>query len=58
VIGIFRNYDWAGNVRELRNVVERCLILEDEDVITTAYLPQNLYLQALKGISTAQIPSI
>jgi two-component system response regulator AtoC len=42
VIRIFRQYEWAGNVRELRNVVERCLILEDEDLITTKYLPLNL----------------
>ncbi len=42
VIQIFRQYEWAGNVRELRNVVERCLILEDENVITTNYLPHNL----------------
>jgi two-component system, NtrC family, response regulator AtoC len=42
VIDIFRGYEWAGNVRELRNVVERCLILEDEDTITATYLPHNL----------------
>ncbi len=42
VIKVFQNYDWAGNVRELRNVVERCLILEDADNITTSYLPHDL----------------
>jgi two-component system response regulator AtoC len=42
VIEIFRQYEWSGNVRELRNVVERCLILEDDDIITTTYLPHNL----------------
>ena len=31
-----RDYDWRGNVRELRNVVERLLILSDGDEITTA----------------------
>ncbi len=30
-----RDYDWRGNVRELRNVVERLLILSDGDEITT-----------------------
>ncbi|MEM0962803.1 MAG: sigma-54 dependent transcriptional regulator [Bacteroidota bacterium] len=29
-----RGYDWRGNVRELRNVVERLLILSDGDEIT------------------------
>ena len=31
-----RRLDWRGNVRELRNVVERLLILSDEDTITAA----------------------
>jgi DNA-binding NtrC family response regulator len=31
-----RRLDWRGNVRELRNVVERLLILSDEDTITEA----------------------
>jgi DNA-binding NtrC family response regulator len=29
-------------VRELRNVIERAMILEEGDVITTKYLPANL----------------
>jgi two-component system response regulator AtoC len=29
-------------VRELRNVIERALILEDDDVITTKYVPRGL----------------
>ncbi len=40
---IFRQYEWSGNVRELRNVIERCLILEDEDEITKTYLPPDLF---------------
>jgi two-component system, NtrC family, response regulator AtoC len=39
---VFRRYDWRGNVRELRNAVERAMILEEADVITTEYLPLNL----------------
>lgn len=33
------NYDWPGNIRELRNVMERILILIDEDHIETHHLP-------------------
>ncbi len=43
VAEIFRRYEWAGNVRELRNVIERCLILEDDDEITQKYLPPDLF---------------
>ncbi|MCX7908055.1 MAG: sigma-54 dependent transcriptional regulator [Ignavibacteria bacterium] len=31
---ILRNYQWKGNIRELRNVIERVVLLEAEDVIT------------------------
>ncbi len=42
VKNVFRRYDWRGNVRELRNVIERAMILEDEDVIGMNYLPAGL----------------
>lgn len=42
VVKIFKNYDWAGNVRELRNVIERASILEDGEFVTTALLPADL----------------
>ena len=35
-------YDWKGNVRELRNVIERAMILEDGELISPAALPSNL----------------
>lgn len=39
---IFKNYEWMGNVRELRNVIERATILEDGELITTEHLPADL----------------
>lgn len=42
VAEVFRGYAWRGNVRELRNVIERAMILEDEDLVTLKYLPTNL----------------
>jgi DNA-binding NtrC family response regulator len=38
----FLNYSWRGNVRELRNAIERALILEDRDEVTLRYLPKDL----------------
>ena len=39
---IFTGYPWTGNVRELRNVIERASILEDGDLVSTAHLPADL----------------
>ncbi|HQZ97432.1 MAG TPA: sigma-54 dependent transcriptional regulator [Pyrinomonadaceae bacterium] len=39
---IFINYRWSGNVRELRNVIERASILEDGDTVTSAHLPADM----------------
>jgi DNA-binding NtrC family response regulator len=47
---IFKNYGWIGNVRELRNVIERASILEDGDTVTTRHLPGDLLHTA--GAST------
>ena len=38
-------YQWKGNVRELQNVIERAMILEENDLITPASLPANLVAQ-------------
>ncbi|MGB7210579.1 MAG: sigma-54 dependent transcriptional regulator [Pyrinomonadaceae bacterium] len=42
VVRIFKSYRWTGNVRELRNVIERASILEDGDLVTTTHLPVDL----------------
>jgi DNA-binding NtrC family response regulator len=42
VARIFKNYEWLGNVRELRNVIERASILEDGDLVTAVHLPADL----------------
>jgi DNA-binding NtrC family response regulator len=39
---IFLNYTWHGNVRELENVVERAVVIEDADEITVASLPPHI----------------
>jgi len=39
VIGIFMKYPWQGNVRELKNVIERAVVLAREPIITPKNLP-------------------
>ncbi len=33
------SYEWPGNIRELKNAIERVMILEEDDQVTTSYLP-------------------
>jgi len=35
-------YSWPGNIRELRNIVERAVLLCGESTVTIAHLPDNL----------------
>jgi two-component system, NtrC family, nitrogen regulation response regulator NtrX len=37
----FESYDWPGNIRELRNVIERLVIMTQSDVIT----PKNIIIE-------------
>lgn len=37
-----KDYDWPGNIRELRNVIERAILLCDDPVIDLQHLPAEL----------------
>lgn len=47
VARIFKSYPWSGNVRELRNVIERASILEDGEYVTMAHLPADMIAGAV-----------
>jgi Nif-specific regulatory protein len=38
-MAVLRKYSWPGNIRELRNIIERAFILEGSDQITAESLP-------------------
>jgi len=42
VIDAFERYEWPGNVREMRNVVEGMVMLSDNDTVTAAQLPEEM----------------
>jgi len=42
----FMSYSWLGNVRELRNVIERAMILGDGDTLLMEHLPMEILGQA------------
>jgi DNA-binding NtrC family response regulator len=39
VLNLFNNYSWPGNIRELRNTIERAIIVCDGGMIETKHLP-------------------
>jgi DNA-binding NtrC family response regulator len=36
---VLMQYEWAGNVRELQNVIERAILVSDDSLITPEHLP-------------------
>jgi DNA-binding NtrC family response regulator len=41
-LDVLKNYDWPGNIRELRNAVERAVILCDGELVQPEHLPPDL----------------
>ena len=42
VVKVFKRYNWPGNLRELKNVVKRAVLLTQADVLQVEVLPQEL----------------
>ncbi len=51
VMDLFLQYDWPGNVRELENVIERAVVIEEDDRITLSSLPSNIRMIRKKNIA-------
>jgi len=48
VFGLFEAYSWPGNIRELENVIERIVAIEDRETVTAGCLPQEILVPARK----------
>jgi len=42
-IRFFLNYNWPGNVREMENLIQRAIILEDDNIITGETIAELVY---------------
>ncbi|MBN2802107.1 MAG: sigma-54-dependent Fis family transcriptional regulator [Deltaproteobacteria bacterium] len=47
---ILLNHNWPGNIRELENIVERCTLFCDEDIINPSHMPGEM-LQTAENIN-------
>jgi len=48
-------YDWPGNIRELRNTIERATVLADGELITMHDLPDKFRILDVEGVSTSSL---
>ena len=49
VMDIFMSHTWPGNIRELRNILERASIMCEKELITRSCLPEEFGRSAAKG---------
>jgi DNA-binding NtrC family response regulator len=56
-ISALKQYKWNGNIRELRNVIERCVIMSEGLVITTDLLPVEIKQNAISSSKDKAISS-
>lgn len=55
---ILRHYSWPGNIRELRNIIERSMILSDEGNLTAKDLPLELQISQDAVMDRFELASI
>lgn len=53
VVEIFKNYPWPGNIRELRNVMKRAVLLTKGDILQADVLPREMIISDNKSIGTS-----
>jgi DNA-binding NtrC family response regulator len=49
-------YDWPGNIRELENVIQRLVIMNDRQVISVKDLPQQMLVASNASQEAILIP--
>lgn len=50
VLDALAQYDWPGNIRELENIMQRCVVLAKGDTIEFCHLPQELNDTKIPGL--------
>ncbi len=53
VLRLFENYDWPGNLREMRNVVKRAVLLSRDDKVSVQSLPAEM-MENIRAMETRE----
>ena len=55
---LLKQYSWPGNIRELRNVIERAVIMTDDNKILPEHLPYEIQKQDDKSKDSLTLSSV
>jgi two-component system NtrC family response regulator len=55
---ILKNYSWPGNIRELRNVLERAMIIASDDELIVKDLPLDLQMSQSTNINWGELAAV
>ncbi|ABO50252.1 sigma54 specific transcriptional regulator, Fis family [Desulforamulus reducens MI-1] len=55
VMATFLAYSWPGNIRQLKNIIERMVILTEGDTVLESAIPESLKLSSRQDQATATI---
>lgn len=55
VIAVFESYEWPGNLRELKNVVKRMVLLTQGDTVRVSALPEDMVHSLKSNINSYDI---
>jgi two-component system nitrogen regulation response regulator NtrX len=57
-MAVFQQYDWPGNIRELRNLIERLMIMTPGPVIDAAQAGLSLQARPVAAASQSGVPAV
>ncbi|MDF2672048.1 MAG: PspF2 [Clostridiales bacterium] len=56
IVGILMKYNWPGNIRELKNIVERLAVISPNDIVAKEYIPQYILEASHRSAAKSYLP--
>lgn len=51
-------YDWPGNIREMENLIERLVVLVNDDIVQTTHLPEFMQEESVRKTKAVEVSQI